>query len=84
MVFRVRNPFFFEVFNRLEKVINNESEELENLQNSDPVFYNISLFRAFLNYSERECEEMSINKYINSIIVLHEVLRLHHAPFLNK
>ena len=39
------------------------------------------MFRAFLNYTRDDCEQMSISEYIDSIIMLKEVLKLIHAPF---
>lgn len=40
--------------------------------------------RAFLGYTEREVEDLTPRKFLDSVIVLDEVLRLHHAPFLKQ
>jgi hypothetical protein len=49
----------------------------------DPVFYKKTLFRAFLHYSKNELEEMTVEEYMDNVIMLDEVLKLIHAPYLN-
>lgn len=39
------------------------------------------MFRAFLNYSGKEVEEMTIDEYMDNAIMLTEVLKIWHAPF---
>lgn len=38
--------------------------------------------RAFLGYTEREIQELTPRKYLDSVIVLDEVLRLRNAPVI--
>ena len=40
--------------------------------------------RAFLGYTEREVQELTPRKFLDASIVLDEVLRLMHAPFLDR
>ena len=49
----------------------------------DPVKYHKRLFRAFLGLGRKEVEEMNYDDYNENVIMLREVLRLQHAPFLN-
>lgn len=42
------------------------------------------MFRAFLGLSEKETKNMSIREFIDYDIVLGDVLKLWHAPYLNK
>jgi len=39
------------------------------------------LFRAFLGYNKAEIDNLSIQEYIDSSIMLTETLKLMHAPF---
>jgi hypothetical protein len=47
----------------------------------NPVFYKKTMFRAFLNLSQSECDNMSVSEYMDYAIMLKEVLKLWHAPF---
>jgi len=47
----------------------------------DPVFYQKTCFRAFLNLSREEVETMTLQEYSDYTIMLKEVLKLWHAPF---
>ena len=47
------------------------------------MFYQQTLFRAFLHLDKQECEEMGLDDYIKYTIMLKEVLKLHHAPFIS-
>lgn len=76
------NPFFSDFEHQIAELNEDYEEAAKNLIARNDVFYNKTLFRAFLNYSEKECLEMSTQKYIDSLIMLQVVLRLTHAPFL--
>lgn len=39
------------------------------------------MFRAFLNYSGKEIENMGIQEFMDCTVVLDRVLKLWHAPF---
>jgi len=41
------------------------------------------MFRAFLMYSGKELEDMTLQEYMDCQIMLPEVLRIIHAPFQN-
>jgi hypothetical protein len=45
------------------------------------VLYQKTLFRAFLHLEREEVEEMTINEYMDNIILLRETLQILHAPF---
>jgi hypothetical protein len=47
----------------------------------DPVFYQKTCFRAFLHLTQKECDEMGPDQYMDYGIMLIEVLKLLHAPF---
>jgi hypothetical protein len=40
------------------------------------------MFRAFLNYNGKEIENMGIDEYLKATIILDDVLKLWHAPYL--
>jgi hypothetical protein len=42
------------------------------------------MFRAFLNLSGEECDNMSVGEYMDYGIMLKEVLKVWHAPFRDK
>jgi len=44
--------------------------------------YKKTLFRAFLGYTKKEVKKMTIQQYIDSSIILEEVLKLWHAPYM--
>lgn len=46
------------------------------------VFYKKTLFRAFLLLTRDEIENMSMQEYMDYDIMLDEVLRFMHAPYL--
>jgi len=48
----------------------------------DPVKYKKTMFRAFLNYTKKEVDQMTIREYIDSTIILNEVLKIWHAPYI--
>lgn len=79
-------PLFFE-FNQQFELIGIEKErdkEEQNLIARNPVFYKKTLFRAFLNYSGKELEEMGLDEYFDCCIMLDKVLQIMHAPFIDK
>jgi hypothetical protein len=39
------------------------------------------MFRAFLHFSKQELDEMTLQEYMDAEVMLHEVLKLIHAPF---
>ena len=43
----------------------------------------MAVFRAFLHLTKEEIDNMSIEDYIDNVILLKEVLKLQHAPFIN-
>jgi hypothetical protein len=49
----------------------------------NPVFYQKTMFRAFLHYSGKELKKMSLDEYKDCSIMLGEVLRTLHAPYMD-
>jgi hypothetical protein len=56
---------------------------LDRLIARDPILYNKILFRAFLHYSKKEVDRMTIQEYIDGVVMLKDVLEKIHAPFMN-
>lgn len=48
----------------------------------EPVQYKKRLFRAFLNMTREECEELTWQEYMDCAAVLDNVLKMWHAPFM--
>ena len=46
------------------------------------MFYQQTLFRAFLHLDKQECEEMVLDDYIKYTIMLKEYLKILHAPYM--
>jgi hypothetical protein len=42
------------------------------------------MFRAFLHLTKEEVDVMTIQDYMDNIIMLKEAMRFRHAPFMNK
>ena len=81
-IWRKIYPLFFNIQSEL-KIINEEPEKAtDDLIKRDPVFFQKTMFRAFLHLSKKECEEMSIDEYMNYTIMLKKVLETIHAPFM--
>jgi hypothetical protein len=74
--------FFFNIQSRLRDVTEDSDKALNKLIARAPTKYKLTLFRAFLNLSKEECENMSIGEYIDNCIILDNVLHILHAPFL--
>ena len=77
------HPFFVQFESEVKEI--NEQPDLAkgNLIARNPVLYKKTLFRAFLNYSKKECDKMTLDEYLNNVIILEDVLKLWHAPFLH-
>jgi hypothetical protein len=54
---------------------------LQDLISRDAVFYNKTMFTAFLGYSKKQVEQMAIDEYLKCMVMITEVLKLWHAPF---
>lgn len=80
---RKNYPFFFGINERLKLVNENQEEAKNELIARNPVFFNKTLFRAFLNYSKKEIDEMSIDEYIDAQVMLKEYLKILHAPYID-
>jgi len=64
--------------------LNNEPEKAkDNLIARDPVFFQKSMFRAFLHYNTEDLENMSIDEYMKCSIILKEYLKILHAPYMD-
>lgn len=76
-------PLFFKIQDELT-IINNEPDKAKNdLIARDPVFFQKTMFRAFLHYTTEDLENMSIDEYMNCLIMLKSVLETIHAPYLD-
>lgn len=82
--FRKNRPLFFEIQNDLKRINDNPESGKEELMARDFVLYQKTMFRAFLNYEKKDVEKMTIQEFIDSSIMLGEVLKLWHAPYIKK
>lgn len=76
------SPFFSAVNEDLDNNAESPDRALEELIAREPVLYKKTLFRAFLGYSSKECDKMTIQNYMDSSVILQSVLKLWHAPFM--
>lgn len=81
---RKATSFFFNIEDDLKEIDKSPDTALKKLIARDPVFYQKTMFRAFLHYSGKELEEMSIQEYMDCCILLPEALKILHAPYINK
>ena len=77
------NAFFFEVEAQFDLIINEPEEAKNKLIARDPVLYKKTMFRAFLGLTKQDTEEMGIGDYLDHSIMLSEVLKLWHAPYMD-
>lgn len=75
-------PFFFGINEELRIVVEDHERAKNALMARNPVLYNKTMFRAFLNLTKEEVDEMSIDDYMNNVILLNEYLKLLHAPYI--
>lgn len=75
-------PFFSELDAEIREISISPVVAKDKLIARNAVFYKKTLFRAFLHLEKRECDEMTMQEYIDYCIMLEEVLKLVHAPFL--
>ena len=81
VLFRKSNPFFCAIESELEEINYSHDTAKRKLIARNAVFYNKTMFRAFLMYSGKELDEMSLQEYMDCQIMLPEVLKIIHAPF---
>jgi hypothetical protein len=77
-------PFFSEVENEINYIGDNHELAKNELIARDPVFYQKTMFRAFLHLSKKETEKMNIQTYIDYHIMFKEYLKIFHAPYIDK
>lgn len=41
------------------------------------------MFRAFLGLTKKECKNMTMGEFLDYTVVLDDVLRIWHAPFMD-
>jgi len=83
VLFREGYPFFCSIESELEEINYSQETAKTKLIARNAVFYNKTMFRAFLMYSGKELEDMTLQEYMDCQIMLPEVLRIIHAPFQN-
>lgn len=83
MVYEGKNVPFFSDFNAdLDNITAAPEWALDDFIAREPFLYKKTLFRAFLGFSRKECEKMTMGEYINAAVMLENVLKLWHAPFM--
>ena len=81
VLFREGYPFFCSIESELEEINYSHETAKTKLIARNAVFYNKTMFRAFLMYSGKELEDMTLQEYMDCQIMLPEVLKIIHAPF---
>ena len=71
-------PFFQKFIDELTFINDQPEVACKDLVARDPVFFNKTLFRAFLFLTKKEIENMSLTDYKNYCIMLKKTLELHH------
>jgi hypothetical protein len=77
------HPFFVQFECEVKEINEQPDLALTNLIARNPVMYKKTLFRAFLNYSKKECDKMTLTEYLNSNVILESVLKIWHSPFID-
>lgn len=77
------HSLFFDFDVEIKKINDDSEKATDDLIARDHVFFKKSLFRAFLGYNKSDTDNMTMQEYIDSSIVLLKVLKIWHAPFLN-
>lgn len=76
-------PFFSDFDNEIKKITQQPIVAKDELIARNAVFYKKTLFRAFLHLEKKECDRMTLQEYMDYSIMLEEVLKLIHAPYLD-
>lgn len=83
MVYEGESPPFFQSVQHDFKIITDTPDLAKNdLITRNPVFYKKTMFRAFLHYGREEVEFMTLQEYMDACIMLDEVLKIIHAPYI--
>lgn len=77
-------PFFCTIGQDLKIINKSPDEAIKNLIARDDVFYNKTLFRAFLHLSKEECDAMTLQEYLDYLLMFRETMKLFHAPYQKK
>lgn len=48
------------------------------------MFYQVTLFRAFRILTDEQLDNMGYEEFIDATIMLKQVLKIIHAPYINK
>ena len=68
--------FFFEVNGQLKDVNEDLPTAVEKLIARNDRFYNKTMFRAFLQLTKEECDTMSVQDYIDYLIMFKQVINI--------
>lgn len=74
-------PFFFSINTEITENNKAHQQAKDKLIARDPVFYKKTMFRAFLQLTKEECDNMDWQEYLDYSIMLEQYLLLLHAPF---
>ena len=81
---RENSPFFSEFARDLNRANKDEERAVTELLARNPMFYQTSMFRAFLHYGDEKIDNLGYDEFIDSSIMLKEVLKVFHAPYIKK
>jgi len=75
------HPFFSSFDAEIDYNNKQPAEAEQKLIDRDSVFYKKTIFRSFFHLSKQECDEMTIQEFIDYDTMLIPVLKLIHAPY---
>jgi hypothetical protein len=79
---RKAGAFFRTIEFEFKLVTSHPEEAKARLIERDAKFYKTALFRAFLHLSKEECDSLTLRQYLDYSIILDDVLKIIHAPYL--
>jgi hypothetical protein len=80
---REDHPLFFDFESELKEITSSPERALKDLIARDPVKYQKTKFRAFLGYSKKECDRMTMQDFLDACVILEDVIKVWHAPYLD-
>lgn len=78
------SPFFSQFAYDLDEAITAPAAAVEKLIARNPLLFQVTMFRAFLRLPEDKIDNMGYDDFIDYTIMLKEVLKVVHAPYIQK
>lgn len=77
-------PFFCDFARDIDQALTDPDKALDELTARNPEFVQASIFRAILRLPEDQIENMGYDEFIDNTIMLKEILKLMHLPYISK